>query len=148
MINLISNIKLMGFLALLTLTATLITSTWLLVKDNRTLRAQLVTLNTAYAKCELIVSLKEQERKLRDETLEVVLMKNEELTSSYGELQEALEKNRCKYIKPTSTGGLNETANNVGDVATDIANINRLLQKAACTANSNCESTEGSSKPL
>ena len=145
MLSLIEKLKTAGIIALLIFVMITSVATWLLIKDNQQLRAELAIKKGELSQCMLQVEHAEKEKEVVDKTLDDVFNEHEKLAEDYGQLQERFDDIRCGKTKVSSGKKVNE---NDSSDAGNIAAVGVLLENAACLANGNCKPPESPSKAM
>ncbi len=149
----LDKIKTVGIYLLMTFAVITTASTWILIKDNRELRAELTIKQVELDRCILNVQHAEKEKEVADKTLDDVFNEHEKLAEDFSELKDQLNKKRCgatkrvEHIYLKSKGETNEAATT--DHSNDIRAVGVYLEQAACLANNDCDKpSESPSKPL
>ena len=105
-------------------------------KENGELNTTITTLTASLATCNEQKQKHVDAEKAMDILLEEAVQKQEKIDDVFGNLSEQLEKSKAKRCP---SGVVNEQTTQIpNSITSELESVRLLLDKAACTANSNC----------
>lgn len=147
MFSLISNLKLIGIVFLVSLIVTGSAKIWYLSKENESLVSKLTVAEAELRQCVASSQLHEEKEKVVDQVINDVLNKHEEIEDTFTDLKDSLNKQKCKdRVVYKKADVANEK--DVDGVAAELDSVRVLLERAACSANGTCKPSEILSTPL
>jgi hypothetical protein len=154
----IDKLKTIGIVVLLIFTFICGSSTVWLIKANTALHTEIGVMQLKLDESKAAIETFQDAAKVDNEALAKQIESGIILENQFTSLDEQLAEIKCKSNQPVETtpnvnktiqqGQVSRPTTVKGTDAADIANVGRLLDQAACTANSDCKPSDGSPSRL
>ena len=142
----IDQIKTVGIIVLLIFTLISAGSTVFLIKTNTKLHSEIVTLQLKLDESENVVQTLRDQAKVTDDSLKQQIESGVKVDDAFQQINHDLADIKCKTTTQVRTHDVKGIV--PSSDASDIADVAKLLDTAACTANSDCKPTGSSPSGL
>ena len=145
--GILTKVKWIVLVVLLTIIASLSLSTYLLYSNNQSLSEKLKEKELALHECSSSLTILNDQRKIVDESMNTFLDEHEKLSDDFSELKRKFNDRKCNRVEHIYLRKEQGDEKITDAVPDDIRAIGLLLDEAACRANRDCPPKPSESPP-